>query len=159
MSETALAETEAKEMEVYRPTKADLFVDAFIRNRFNAQRAALEVFDINMDDEKKGLNTAGVMGWEYLKKPKVQQMLKERMSRADVSVEMVIQNIKQLAISAESEDMRLRALDRLAHFVGAEIKERSTDVSRGRNAHLSLYMGLPYDKNEKKESRTVIDVQ
>lgn len=123
--------------------KGDLFVDAYIRHRFNGTAAALEVFDIEGDDETKRRNTASTIAYEYLRKPEVDQKLRERLARADVSVEWVIAKLKALGEKSESDDTVLRVLDRLAHFVGAEIKERSTDVSRGRNAQLNLYMGLP----------------
>lgn len=136
-------------------SKADLFVDAYIRNRFNGTAAALEVFDIEGDDETKRRNTASSIAYTYLRKAEVDQKLRERMERADVSVEWVISKLKKLGDKSESDDTVLRVLDRLAHFVGAEIKERSTDVSKGRNAQLNLYMGLPYDK---QKPGTVIDV-
>lgn len=147
---------EEKEIANIRPTKADLFVDAFIRHRFNASAAALEAFDIEGDDKQRAV-TAGSMGYEYLNKPQVQEKLRERLARTDVSVEWVIAKLKALGDRSESDDTVLRVLDRLAHFVGAEIKERSTDVSKGRNAHLSLYLGLP--KEERPAYGTVIDAK
>lgn len=142
-----------KEIATIRPTKADLFVDAFIRHRFNATQAALEVFDLSGDDEQRK-RTAGSIGHEYLMKPETQKKLAARMARADISVEYVISKLKSKLEATDNDDVFMRALDRLAHFVGAEIKERSTDVSRGRNAHLSLYMGLP---KEAREPQKVID--
>lgn len=142
--QSALAvKDEEKEIANIRPTKADLFVDAFIRHRFNASAAALEVFDITSDDEAKKKATAGSIGHEYLNKPQVQEKLRERMSRQDVSVEWVISRLKAMGEKTDNDDVGLRVLDRLAHFVGAPIKESSTDVSRGRNPQLALYMHLP----------------
>lgn len=157
MNKTAIVEQEDKAVVVpVSLSKADLFVDAYIRNRFNGTAAALEVFDIEGDDETKRRNTASSIAWEYLRKPDVDRLLRERMERADVSVEWVISRLKKLGESAESDDTVLRVLDRLAHFVGAEIKERSTDVSRGRNAQLNLYMGLPH---EKQPPQKIIDAE
>lgn len=144
----AIAPQGDKAVEVSRPNKADLFVDAFIRHRFNGTAAALEVFDIEGDDEARRRNVASSIAYTYLRKSDVAQKLRERMERTDVSVEWVIAKLKALGEKTESDDTALRVLDRLAHFVGAEIKERSTDVSAARNAHLNLYMGLPPPQKE-----------
>lgn len=153
-SSVAVKEKDFNDVEVYRPTKADLFVDAFIRHRFNATQAALEVFDIK-GDEAQRKNTAGAMGSEYLYKPSVQLKLKDRMARQDISVEYVLSRLKNREETTENEDVALRILDRLAHFVGAEIKERSTDVSAGRNPSLNLFMDLG---NTARNEKGAIDV-
>jgi hypothetical protein len=143
----ALAVKENDKPEIIRPTKVDLFVDAFIRCRFNATQAALNVFDLG-GDEKQRNRTAGSVGHEYLMKPETQKKLAERMARQDISVEYVLQRMKEREKTAESEDVAVRLLDRMAHFVGAEIKEKSTDVSAGRNPSLALYMSLPKESSE-----------
>lgn len=143
-----------KEIEIYRPTKADLFADAYIRNRFNATQAALEVFDIE-GDEKQRLKTAASVGYEYLRKPVVQDILTRRKKENDVSIEWVMGKLKDKLDECESDDTFFRALDRIAHFVGAEIKERSTDVSANRNPQLNLYMNL---QNQLDKPAKVIDV-
>lgn len=138
-----------------RPTKADLFVDAYIRNRFNGTAAALEVFDVE-GDEAARKNCAGSIAYEYLQKLDVQQKLRDRMSRTDISVEYVLRRLKELDTKTDNPDISLRVLDRLAHFVGAPIKEASTDVSNRRNSQLNLYLGLP--KTDDKRLAEAIDV-
>lgn len=144
-SKVALVETGIEPF--VRPTKADLFVEAFIRHRFNATQAALEVFNLEGDEETRKA-TAGSVGYTYLRKDDVQTKLRERMARNDISVEYVLRRLKEIGEKTENDDVALRTLDRLAHFVGAPIKEASTDVSARRNSQLNLYLGLPNDQNK-----------
>ena len=99
--------------------KGDLFVDAYIANKFNGTKAALEVFDIKSKKEPE--NVAAAIAYEYLRKPHISSKIKARLEEADRGQEFVLKHLKRIAEDIDNPTHSIQALDRLAHFLGLEI--------------------------------------
>lgn len=99
--------------------KADLFVDAYIANRFNGTKAAMEVFDIR--SKKDPENTAAAIAYEYLRKPQISAKIKARLEDAEMGQEFVLKHLKRIAEDIDHPSHSMQALDRIAHFLGIEI--------------------------------------
>ena len=128
--------------EVLRPNKLDLFVEAYFRHNLNGTEAALEVFDVK-GDEKHRRATAGTMALEYLRKPEAQEQIAKRMARLDVSLEFILEQLRTMIVSTDSADVKLRALDRLAFFLGVELKERNASSGANRGPQVQVLLNLP----------------
>lgn len=134
------------------PTKAQLFAAAYIKHKFNATRAALEVFDIDQENPR-ARNVAGAVGWDYLRKPEVQDIIKERMSRADISPEWIVTELGKVLASSESPKDKLATLDRLAHIIGVQTKPEPQRDRHGPQLHPALQINLGIPAPEPKRSK------
>jgi len=99
--------------------KGNLFVDAYIANRFNGTKAALEVFDIEFGKNRE--NTAACIAYEYLRKPQISAKIKAKLEDADMGQEFVLKHLKHIAEDTEHPTHSMQALDRIAHFLKIDI--------------------------------------
>lgn len=100
-------------------SKEDLFVDAYIANKFNGTQAALVAFNIR--SKKNPRNVAAAIAYEYLRKPHISSKIKARLEDADMGQEFVLKHLKRIAEDIDHPSHSMQALDRLAHFLGVEI--------------------------------------
>ncbi len=73
--------------------------------------------------------TAESIGWENLRKPLIQEYIaekqKEVQERTKVSVDFVINGIKEIALKGAKEENRLRAFDMLGRHLGVYEKDNN----------------------------------
>ena len=78
-------------------------------------------------------NTATVIGYENLTKPYIMEYIKEKQDeiahRNDVTVDFVINGIRDIAIEGEHENNRLKAYDLLGKHLGVFEKDNKIDVN------------------------------
>ena len=101
-----------------RFSKADLFVDAYFAHKFNGTKAALEVFDIR---SKNPHVVAASIAYEYLRKPHIVQMIRERTEGVGLTHAWLIEGYKSIA-EGQNSALGIAAIDRLAHIMGIEVK-------------------------------------
>lgn len=145
-----------QELDVSKMNKEDLFVNAYIANKFNATAAAREVFNLGSQGGKDNDGTARSMGSEYLAKPNVQKKLKARMEREDLSVEWIANQLKMIAAS-KGDKLRIEAIDRLAHLLGAEIKEKQ--ATQGLGSGVNINLSLPTAPEGQQLPKGVVDAE
>ena len=122
-------------------TKGDRFVDELIRNGFNGTRAALAVFDLKGETEAARNNTAATIASEYLRKPKIQEKLKQRMEKKEISPEWLLTQLKRHAENEETPSHSMQAIDRLAHYMAIELKPKES--AKSVSAPTQIVLNLP----------------
>jgi hypothetical protein len=127
----------------YKPNREDVFITNYIKNNFDGTKAALETFAIGSQGGKNASATAAGLAWEYLRKPKVQEKLQERMSQLSLSKEWIMQRYKEVG-SGKTNQYTLPALDRLAYAMGIEVKPSEIPQGTG-NTNVQIVLGLPTD--------------
>lgn len=138
-----------------RLNREDLFVDAYIRNRFNGTQAALETFDLGSNGGQQISNTASALASEYLRKPKVQEKLRARMQQLNMSPEWVMERYKQVA-AGKPNQYTLPALDRLAHIMGIEVRPVENGNALAQS-QVQIILGLPIDSPPQGVKTEAID--
>lgn len=107
--------------------KQQRFCDEYIKD-FNATQAAIRA--------GYSENTAKEIGCENLTKPNIASYLAEKQleasNRNDITVDFVLQGIKDIALQGEHENNRLKAYDLLGKYAGVYEKDneqKKTEIS------------------------------
>lgn len=116
--------------EIQRLSKAILFAHAYIRHKGNGTQAALEVFDIRSNNPE---NTAHAIACEYLRKPTVQQVLRNFMVKDRSITAFIVSSLMQIIEDEEcSHESRLKAIGMLARCAGYEVGESLYTLDKAR---------------------------
>lgn len=91
-------------------TKQRLFVEAYLTNP-NATEAARRAGYAGNDV------TLGAVGAENLKKPQIAALIQERVEKAIVTADEVLENLKQLAFESERDADRIKAWELLGKYL------------------------------------------
>ncbi len=107
----------------FKITKEDLFIDEYIRCKFNGAEAARRVYNIgarggSTDPES---STARTIAAQVLARLSVQQKLKKKLEDAEMGQEFLLKHLKRIAEDFEKPKYSLQALDRIAHILGVEV--------------------------------------
>lgn len=85
--------------------KQKLFIKTYLES-FNATEAAFTVYKVN------DRNVAGVIGYENLRKPKIQEEIQRLLTAGGLDLESVIQNLARIAnakVDRVSGETKLKA--------------------------------------------------
>lgn len=107
----------APQSELKKLDKETLFGYAYLKHKGNATRAAMEVFNCTE-------RTAWSWGHHYVRKPKVQEIIKEAVWQARAGMDYVVEQMKKMVEDPDTEpEMKLKVLSALARFAGEEPEE------------------------------------
>ena len=108
------------------PTKEDLFIDEYIRCKFNGAEAARRVYNIGIrgGSTNPKASTARTIAAHVLARVSVQEKLRKKLKDADMGPEFVLKHLKRMAEDIDHPSHSMQAIDRLAHFLGVEIFPR-----------------------------------
>lgn len=146
--------TKTPELEKLKASKIDLFVDAWIDNKFNGAKAVRIAYDIGSKGGKAG-STASQMANELLKKPKVIRKIRERMDSGVIDKAWVIGQLKRHAEGKPSK-VSLGAVDRVAHVLGLELTAPQSAGQLGQPAvNITFGLASPSDAPQVEQSNPI----
>lgn len=107
--------------------KQKKFIENYLRNGGNATGAAMEVYT------PKNRHVAESMGWENMRKPEIQEIIRQELERGGISLEDVLKNIKAnmeagMGVKARASDS-LKASEILLKVMGAFPDQRRTSTT------------------------------